>query len=370
MSRDRAVVAGVGYSQIARRSEHTALKFALDAALDALADAGLGKEDIDGLVTCASAPNRAARHDDGVDDISMFIVEEAMGLKNLRLSLDTDIMSASMVAAAAQAVATGTCRCVLIVKAHYNDPAVRYSSADIEAIGGPPQYVLPYGLGLGLQRAMWLQRYMHLHGARREHLYPVIQASRRHAALNEKAIWRDVPLSLEQYMAGRWVCEPMSVYDCDMPVCGAGALIIVNESLGRELRKPLAYIKGWSTQNHVGDMLAANGLTPRDLAVAQLYDGYSPFVLYWLERLGFCGEGEAWRFIQDGAIEIGGKLALNTFGGSLGEGRLHGIGHVREGAMQAMGRAGARQVTRGGGHCLVQVGVPENSWVVLFGSDA
>jgi acetyl-CoA acetyltransferase len=80
----------------------------------------------------------------------------------------------------------------------------------------------------------------------------------------------------------------------------------------------------------------------QDVQVAQVYDGFSPFVWYWLEALGFCGKGEAHSFTRDGRIQLGGSLPINTFGGNLGEGRLHGFGHVREGALQVMGRAGER----------------------------
>jgi acetyl-CoA acetyltransferase len=86
------------------------------------------------------------------------------------------------------------------------------------------------------------------------------------------------------------------------------------------------------------------GISPSDVQVAQIYDGYSPIVWHWLEGLGFCGQGEAHSFIQGGRLELGGALPVNTFGGPLGEGRLHGIGHLREGVMQIMGRGEKRQV--------------------------
>jgi acetyl-CoA acetyltransferase len=102
--------------------------------------------------------------------------------------------------------------------------------------------------------------------------------------------------------------------------------------------------------------------------VAQIYDGYSPLVFHWLEKLGFCSAGEAHQFVQGGRIALGGSLPLNTFGGALGEGRLHGMGHLREAALQAMGRGGARQVP-GVSHSLVQVGIPERSWVLVLSAE-
>jgi acetyl-CoA acetyltransferase len=86
------------------------------------------------------------------------------------------------------------------------------------------------------------------------------------------------------------------------------------------------------------------GLGPEDVDVAQLYDGFSPSTYYWLEAAGFCPEGEAARFVQDGRIALGGELPVNTFGGSLSEGRLHGMGHIAEAVRQVTGRAGPRQV--------------------------
>mgnify|MGYP001594291339 FL=1 len=103
-------------------------------------------------------------------------------------------------------------------------------------------------------------------------------------------------------------------------------------------------------------MFDAAGIGRKDVGVGQIYDGFSHFVWYWLEQLGFCGPGEAHNYIQNGRIGMGGELPLNTFGGSLGEGRLHGFGHVREAAYQIMGRAGERQVPDAK-HCVVAVGV-------------
>src|SRR6202008_33034 len=87
-----------------------------------------------------------------------------------------------------------------------------------------------------------------------------------------------------------------------------------------------------------------SGFAPQDVGVAQIYDGFSASVIYGLESYGFCKEGEALDFIQDGRIELDGALPLNTFGGSLGTGRIHGLWHIIEGALQASGRAGSRKV--------------------------
>src|SRR3979411_2797352 len=87
-----------------------------------------------------------------------------------------------------------------------------------------------------------------------------------------------------------------------------------------------------------------SGFSPKDVDVAQIYDGFSASVIYGLEYSGFCQEGKALDFIHDGRIEVDGELPLNPFGGSLGTGRIHGLWHIIEGALQASGRAGSRQV--------------------------
>ena len=95
------------------------------------------------------------------------------------------------------------------------------------------------------------------------------------------------------------------------------------------------------------------GIVGNTDVAAQLYDGFSPSTYYWLEAAGFCGQGEAHSFIQDGRIELTGELPVNTFGGSLSEGRLHGMGHLAEAALQVTGRAGQRQIADCGAACAI-----------------
>ena len=204
---------------------------------------------------------------------------------------------------------------------------MRYAGLSNAAVAGPAQFTVPYGIGDGMggggnRHAIWLQRYMHDYGATREELYQVIHAQRKHAALNPVAFWRDRDLSLEEYLNGRWIYEPISIFDCDIPVTGAGALVMTTAERARDLPHRPAYVAGYANSYQPGDaVFQASGVPREDVQVLQLYDGYSPFVYHWLEFLGFCGRGEAHTFIQDGRTELGGALPMNTFGGSLGEGR-------------------------------------------------
>ncbi len=372
-ARGQVAIVGVGYTRVVRHADRSLGSLAVEAAKDAIADAGLTRDQIDGYVGAPNAPNVSAAHIDGVDEVSAWFMAAALGLQEPRWVMDVGGMATGMVAAAAQALASGTCRYVVAVRAHYNPPDRRYSEASQESAAGPAQFTLPYGIGpAGGRFAQWLQRYMHDYGATRESLYEVVRIAREHAQQHTVAYWHGKgALTLDEYLASRWICEPMCLYDCDMPVTAAGAVVLTTAERARDLRRHPAYLAGYalvSERATAGRVYEAAGITPADVQVAQIYDGYSPLVFHWLEKLGFCGEGEAHQFVQGGRIVLGGSLPLNTFGGALGEGRLHGMGHLREAALQAMGRGGTRQVP-GLSHSLVQVGIPERSWVLVLSAE-
>ena len=155
------------------------------------------------------------------------------------------------------------------------------------------------------------------------------------------------------------VAYPFCLYDCDIPVQGAVAIVLTTAERARDLKPRPAYLAGYgqrlpsrwpgrigSLRNYMEGGRSSSRLTwersgfgPKDVDVAQIYDGFSASVIYGLESYGFCKEGEALDFIQDGRMELDGELPLNTFGGSLGTGRIHGLWHIIEGALQASGRA-------------------------------
>jgi len=161
------------------------------------------------------------------------------------------------------------------------------------------------------------------------------------------------------------VSRPISVLDCDIPVQGAGAFIITTAERAKDLAKPAAHVHGIAegpphersllTEQSLDEqiengraMSAAlwtdSGLGPTDIDVADLYDGFSIMTPLWLEYLGFCREGEAFDFMQDGRIAQDGVLPVNPSGGNLGGGRLHGVNHLMDAMLQVTGRSGQRQV--------------------------
>jgi acetyl-CoA acetyltransferase len=355
-ARSAAAFVGAGYSAIDRTSERGILSYALDAAIHAMETAGIGRDEIDGYVGIGTSPNPDAVHVDGADQVSAYLMADALGLGPLSWAADVSGFAITMAATAAQAIASGECRCVLGVRAVYHQKGTR-AAPDAEPLArGRQQYALPFGAGPGGTRfATRARRYLELSGARREDLWHVVRAAREHARNNPVAYFRDTPLSLDAYLAARLTVDPLCLFDCDMPVCGAGAFVMVPAERARESGRPAAYLRGWANWTNADSIFERAGVAREDIGVCQLYDGYSPMAYEWLERLGWCDPHTAWKFVADGHTAPGGSLPVNTFGGALGEGRLHGMGHLREGIVQVMGTAGARQVD-GVRNCLVQVG--------------
>jgi acetyl-CoA acetyltransferase len=171
-------------------------------------------------------------------------------------------------------------------------------------------------------------------------------------------------MSRDDYMNARMIADPLCLFDCDIPIEGCAALVLTTAERARDLSQPPAYIAGYGQHTAARPVLftytvddymvsggstarklwSSSGLGPSDVNAAQLYDGFSPSTYYWLEAAGFCPQGEAFRFVQDGRIALEGELPVNTFGGSLSEGRLHGMGHLAEAVYQVSGRAGPRQI--------------------------
>ena len=232
---------------------------------------------------------------------------------------------------------------------------------------GAAQFTAPYGFGgPGQGMAVAYTRWLERHNQNREKMATLAVTQRRHTQHNPHAYFYGTPLTREDYLNSRMVAYPFCLFDCDIPVAtpGAGAVAIVlttadrardlkpRPGLSRRLRSAAA-LRGGGRIGSLADYMEGShssakltwersGFGPHDVDVAQIYDGFSASVIYGLESYGFCREGEALDFIQDGRIELNGDLPLNTFGGSLGTGRTHGLWHIIEGALRASGRAGPR----------------------------
>lgn len=365
-TRSKVAVVGVGYSKIERRSKRTLAALTLEAARNALADAGISADDVDGIATYPNVTVFGSAQREGIDTVSAGLLARMLGIGDqLRWLANTDQLIPTAVIAAINAVAAGACKTAVVFRALNNpDAGGGYNAYTHATAPGKRQWFAPFGVHRGYQYyGMSYRRYMDLYGARPEDMAALILNSRANASLNDNAHFRNQPLEPADYLNSRLLTDAVRLLDCDIPVDGAVALVFTSAERAANHAHP-AYVSGhgmypWPPRTlgpcydeliecgrACGDATwASSGLGPRDISAVQIYDGYSFFVYWWLEAFGFCARGEAHQFIQDGRIALKGELPLNTFGGQLGEGRLHGIGHFAEAARQAMGTAGVRQVS-------------------------
>jgi acetyl-CoA acetyltransferase len=384
---NQVAIVGVGHSQIGRRLTRPLGLLTKDAVLAAVGDAGIELADIDGAATFPQFP---AGPTDGTQFISTAWLVHNFGLENVRWWAETQNGNVSTaIEQAAYALALNRCNYAVVWRSLSFSAGGSYQP--IEANREAPDsyaYTLPYGKsGAIAEFAPAYMRYMKLYGATREHLATLAVAQRKGANLNPNAYFRDTPLTFDGYMNARMISDPMCLYDCDIPVDGVAAIIMTRADLARDLPNPPAYISGIGqsaikkgleprtlsgltaglgprmfeqmryTAESIGQSLwETSGLRPSDIGAAMLYDGWAPNVYFLLEGLGFCKDGEAHEFIQNGRIDIDGDLPVNTFGGNLSEGRLHGMGHWVEATLQVQGRAGARQV-KNADHVVVATGL-------------
>jgi acetyl-CoA acetyltransferase len=366
--RGKTAIVGIGYSEITRKPQKPLGLLALDACRAAITDSGVDAHHIDGLATYPESPFAGAGNRDGEDVVSvMYVVNHLSLAPDLRWYAQIETgMIASPIIEAVNAILAEACDYVLVWRAlHRPLPRKTGGPASIPRAAGDAQFLAPYGCSSIIQwHALAWQRYMHQYGATREALAALAMNSRHNANLNPRAFFYREPMSRDDYLKSRWIAEPLCLFDCDVPVDGCVAIVITGADRARDLKNPPAYIAGYGQNTaprrtllhyalddymECGGSLARKlwssaGLSPNDIDVAQLYDGFNPSTLYWLEAAGFCGRGEGASFVQDGRIALTGELPVNTFGGSLSEGRMHGMGHIAEAVRQVTGRADQRQI--------------------------
>jgi len=362
----RAILSGVGQSQIGRRLFRTDLDLTCEAALAAIADAGLTTKDIDGLA-CYPGPMGTAAP--GFAGPGTPDVQDALGLElGWHGSGGEGPAQVAPVMLAALAVAAGLCRHALVYRTVTEATAAAGTGrlgigAGARTVSGFAQWVIPFG---AMSAANWLAlhavRHMHEFGTRREHLGEIALTGRAHAALNPAAVYRE-PLTMEQYLTSRIVTWPFGLYDCDAPVDGSTAVVVSPADAARDLPHPAVRIHAigssirsrpeWDQWEDLTTMAARDAaeqlwaradLRPADVDTIQLYDGFSWLTIAWIEALGFCRRGEGGPFVEGGRVRLGGALPLNTWGGQLSGGRLHGFGFLAEAIRQLRGECGARQV--------------------------
>jgi acetyl-CoA acetyltransferase len=365
----RAAITGAAQSQIGRRLYRSPLDLTVEAALRAIEDAGLTRDDIDGL---ASYPGAMAVPP-GFSGPGTPEVQDA-----LRLNLNWHAGGAegpaqiSAVINAINAVAVGLARHVLVYRTVTEASAqgdkgrasVSMGAGVPGRISGFLQWTLPFGaFSAANWLAMYAARHFHEFGTTREQLAQIALNGRRNAALNPDAIYRE-PMTMDDYFAARMISTPFCLFDCDVPADGSTAVIVsavetaadaphggvrvnaVGSALhGRPSWDQWDDITTFACRDAAAQMWSRTDLKPSDVDTVQLYDGFAFLTMAWIEALGFCGKGESGPFIEGGGrIARDGELPLNTSGGQLSAGRLHGFGHLHEAVHQVRGTAGDRQV--------------------------
>lgn len=366
MTMGKAAITGTGMSTIGRNTGRPAMDHLLEAAQQALAAAGLTRADIDGICTYPGKTDGSP----GQSPLGTGEIRNALGLKTRWHSAVPDgpaQMAPIMVAA--MAVMTGQARHVLCFRALTESSSqsagqrASIAGAGKSQIGGWLSWLIPVGAMSASNWAGWMAtRYFHEFGMTREHLGMVATGQRQFALMNPAAVMQK-PLSMADYHDARMISSPLGLFDCDIPIDGAAVVIVSAPDAARDCaRAPLriealgsalqsqetwdqrADLTTMGAHDAGADLWARTDFKPADVDVLALYDGFSIFVPLWLEALGFCGHGEAKDFIAAGNIGPGGRFPVNTGGGQLSGGRLHGFGLLHEACQQLWGDTGARQV--------------------------
>jgi acetyl-CoA acetyltransferase len=325
-------------------------EIAVDAARLALADAGIDKGEIDGLITCKAYGGFGIDTDIGrlLGINPAYAATLDYGTCNFSLHL------------AIMAIRSGfASKVLLLYGTAQRSMGNRFSTPTSTGVYGEGDYGF---LNIAGPASMGMRRYQHLYGLTEEKLAAVSMTFRRHARLNPLAI-RTSELGLDDYLAERFIVRPLRRPDICMVSDGGAGLVVCRSDLAEDLspKRPVhvvgvAQASGLrSYQNDdqltrpwisaaAGRLRDKYGIRPEDVDALYIQDPTSLWVLQMLEAYGFCGTGEAGDFVQDGRIGLGGELPLNTNGGQLSESYMWGWLHLVEAIRQLRGECGPRQV--------------------------
>ena len=362
-------ITGVGQSQLGRKLGRSGLDLTIEATLNAIADAGLEVGDIDG-VCCWPGRHEVTP---GMAPTGCMDLKEALGLKlNWFYGGPEGPAQMSSVMMGIMAVATGMARHVVCFRTlTKSSSATAGRKASVQDMGGarlkgPMTYMTTFKAP---SASIWLslvaQRRMYEFGLTREQMGQIALNDRKNAALNPDAIMK-APMTMDDYLSARMITEPLCLFDCDIPMDGSIAVIVSHADTAKDLRQKPVHVEAmsstingrasWDQYEDLTSMAALDtgqnlwkrtDLKPKDVDTAQLYDGFSIIPLCWLEALGFCGRGESGAFVEDGHnIARHGLLPLNTHGGQLSAGRMHGFSLIQEAILQLRGQCGERQLIK------------------------
>lgn len=376
--KDAAAIVGIGETPFAKALEDSEAKLAGTAILAALEDAGIEASEVDGLASYT------------METTSEIEIAKLIGAGDITFFGQIGYGGGAGPAAVghlAMAIAAGQCRVGVAWRSRKRGSGQRPWASTAQEVSTPAQWTRPFGLLRPVDEiAMLTRRYMFEFGATRDHLANVALAVRGMANANPKAMMYERSLSREQYMAARFISEPLCLFDNCLETDGALACVLVAADRARDLRQPPvlvhAFAQGLPRQSHAmvnywsddplegpswacaKQLYRNSDFQPNDIRVAQLYDAFTPLIPLSLEGYGFCGKGEGAAFTEGGALEMGGRLPINTSGGGLSEAYVHGFNLVNEGVRQLRGTS--PNPVAGADSCLVTAGegVPTSAMIL------
>ncbi len=363
MAKNEAYITGVGQSEVGVRLARHPLLLTVDAVKEALDDAGLTIDQIDGVCTY---PGKTAGPP-GFSPVGSEELANALGIKS-KWHMGGGELPAQLAAIgnAVLAVKQGLCRHVICFRTVYEAAAQsrpdEYPAPRGGELTGQLQFLMPYwAMSAANWIAQYANRHVHKYGMKREQLAQIAINAHRNAQLNPRA--RNISkkeLTLDEYMSARLITTPLCLWDCDrFSDCSTVVIVSAGDALDEVKTTPIrvAALSGsidnfswdqpeWTAAYDAGpDLWKHTDYTVNDVDTVQFYDGFAFLPMTWFEGLGFCDKGSAHEFVGDGKrIALDGELPLNTFGGQLGAGRLHGFGFAHESVIQLRGEGGARQI--------------------------
>jgi acetyl-CoA acetyltransferase len=367
-ARNKVAIAGYAQSQVERHSAKTLGALAIETAKQAIADAGLTVGQVDGFVTGSLFPTSGAHTvQDGVSIVTANWLAEHLGADPAYAAGFQGFgQIPGSVAMATNAIASGAADYVLLHRALHN-PRGSYHGNPMTHARGSAQWNAPQGFfGPLAMIALPYNEYLQRYGAKREAMAAVLVEARKNGARIPWSYWYGKPLTEQEYLQAPQLFDPICRYDCDIPVDGVATFVFTSAERAKDGPNRPVYVSGfgmgqpnvprlplhWPLDDIMGvgaqtvrRLWESAGVGPEEVDLPQVYDGFSPFVWFWLELLGACPVGEAHRFVQDGGIDSDrpGAIPALSSGGALGNGRMHGVPQMLECYLQLSGRAGERQ---------------------------
>lgn len=350
-------IVGIGETSLGKLPRQTAVDLQTEAVRLALADAGLARDDVDGLLSLGPYSNPSMMFAAGLG--------EHLGLRtNYQSTVDAGgiLTPMAMAFTALAAIDAGLCHTVVCV---FGDPALtgrKAAGRGMTSTADGVEFEEPFGLvGTVVPYSLLADNRMHRYGTTEEDLGLLAVTARDYASRRDNAYRRN-PMTLDDYFASPMIASPLRLFDCSSIVDGAGAFVITSTDRAADARHDPVFVRSLATDashRNVGQFpdwedlqlrplaqraLARAGAVIDDIDVAQIHDAYTISLAAYLEELGFCERGELGGYLRDGHIAPGGACPVNTHGGLLSQGHVGGMLHMTEAVLQLRGTAGRSQV--------------------------